>query len=111
MRSRRRRRVRRGKQRGHDESDMQHAPSRLQPETRNPKPETRNQKPSLGQIDPDALDLRVLLERVVSALAAEARLLVAPERQTGIVEVVRVHPHGPGLEGLRRTKSLLDVLR
>src|SRR5207248_9870494 len=42
------------------------------------------------QIHPHALRLRVLLQRVLPLIAAEARLLEAAERQRGIVEVVRV---------------------
>src|SRR5689334_22896676 len=41
----------------------------------------RTRSAKLGQIDPDALDLGVLGQRVVPALAAEAGLLVAAERQ------------------------------
>src|SRR6266545_6012338 len=49
-------------------------------------------KSSSGEVHPHALDLRVLLERVVAALAAEAGLFVAAEGEAGVVEIVSVHP-------------------
>src|SRR6266545_8223989 len=61
----------------------------------------------LCQIDPHALDLGVFVQRVMAALAAEARLLVPAERKSRIVIVVRVHPHGAGLQRLRRAEGLL----
>jgi hypothetical protein len=54
------------------------------------------------QVHPDALDLRVVLERVGRHLAAEAAGLVAAERRGGVVDVVGVDPDRPGLE-LRAT--------
>src|SRR5262249_21326698 len=60
---------------------------------------------------PDRFHLRVLLERVVTALAAEPRLLVAAERQARIVEVVGVDPDRSRLERARGAQGLLDVAR
>src|SRR5262249_39085632 len=56
-------------------------------------------------------DLRVLLERVVPALAPESGFLVAAEREARVIEVVGVDPHRPGLQRLRRSEGLLDVAR
>src|SRR5213594_4106029 len=53
---------------------------------------------SLIQIHPDALHLRVVLERVHAHLAAEAALLVTAERRGRVVDIVRVDPDGPRLE-------------
>src|SRR5262249_635038 len=73
------------------------------------KAETGNSK--LREVDPDALDLRVFLQCVVAALAAETRLLVAAEGQAGVVEVVRVDPNRACLQGLGRPERFLDVPR
>src|SRR5205807_1176735 len=62
-------------------------------------------------IDPDRLDLRVLLERVTPAFAPEARFFVPSERKARVVEVVGVDPDGPGLELLGGAQSLFDVSR
>src|SRR5439155_16697803 len=45
---------------------------------------------------PDALQLRVIPQAFGPQVAAEARLLVAAERHSGVVEVVSVDPHGAG---------------
>src|SRR5262249_13082076 len=64
-----------------------------------------------GQVHPDRLDLRVFLEGVVAALAAEARLLVAAEGEARVVEVVGVDPDRARLQRLRRAQRLLGVSR
>src|ERR1700687_2869933 len=53
------------------------------------------------QIHPHALHFRVLLQRVMPSLPAEARLFVPAEGQARVVEVVGVDPDGPGLQCLR----------
>ncbi len=63
----------------------------------------------LIQVHPDALHLRVVLERVHAHLAAEAALLVAAERRRGVVDVVGVDPDRAGLELARDVVRLLDV--
>src|SRR5689334_24805984 len=50
-----------------------------------------------SQSHPHRLRLRIIGERFLPEIPAEARELVAPERGRRIVEVVRVDPHGPGL--------------
>src|SRR5688500_7814009 len=49
------------------------------------------------QIDPDTLDLRVVLECVGAHLAAEAALLVAAEGRGCVADVIGVHPDRAGL--------------
>src|SRR5262249_41472934 len=61
------------------------------------------------QIDPHGLRLGVVVERVHSHLAAEAALLVAAERRRRVIHVVRIHPHGAGLQPRGDDVRLLDV--
>src|SRR5262249_13763927 len=63
------------------------------------------------QVDPHALDLRVLFESVSPALTPEAGLLEAPEGKARLVEIVGIDPDGPGLQLLGRAQRLLHVSR
>ena len=76
----------------------------------NPSPQPPS-SPYMIEIHPDALHLRVVLERVHAHLAAEAALLVAAERRRRVVDVVGVDPDRAGLELARDVVRLLDVLR
>lgn len=58
----------------------------------------------------DRLGLEVVLQGIISLLATDTGLLVTTERRVVGVLVVRVHPHGAGLDGVRHLEGLLDVL-
>src|SRR6185295_16579085 len=57
------------------------------------------------------LDLRIRLDRLLAELAAEAALLVAAEGRGGVVPVVLVDPHRPGLDAPRHLVGLADIAR
>src|SRR5687768_2347718 len=61
------------------------------------------------EIHQDALDLRVVLERVGGHVATESALLVAAKRSGGVVDVVGIDPDGAGLELAGNVVRLLDV--
>src|SRR5690349_20882645 len=59
---------------------------------------------------PHRLRLRVIVQRFLPEIPAEARELVAAERRGGIIEVVRVDPHGPGLDRPSHAVRPLHIL-
>src|SRR5438552_11637269 len=62
-------------------------------------------------LEPDALYLRVEVERVAAQLAPVAALLVAAEGRTRVEDVVAVDPHRSGADGARHPVRLADVTR
>src|SRR5207302_7118801 len=58
-----------------------------------------------------AVEVEVRLEPVATALAAEARLLVAAERRGRVEAVVRVRPDDPGTQALRHPEDARPFLR
>src|SRR6266568_9371262 len=63
-----------------------------------------------SQRHPYRLELRIVVQRLFAEVSAEPRELIAAERCGGIVEVVRVHPHGARLDRARHAVRLLHVL-
>src|SRR5207245_9392669 len=57
------------------------------------------------------LELRIVIDPVPAQIAPEAGDLVAPNRGCRIIEVVRIHPTRPRLDGAGHAVRLLDVLR
>src|SRR2546423_5885403 len=64
-----------------------------------------------GKINPDALDLRVHLKRVLAHLAPVARLLVAAEGRGRVHHVVGVDPDDARLHLAREAMCARDVAR
>src|SRR3712207_5189592 len=64
-----------------------------------------------AEIDVDALQLRVVLDRRLAVLAAEAGLLGAPEGQLDRGHVVVVDPAGAGLQPRDGAVAAREVLR
>src|SRR2546430_9688593 len=62
-----------------------------------------------SQSHPDGLELRIIVQRLAPQVAPESRELVAAERRRGVVEVVRVHPHGPRLDRASHAVRFLDI--
>src|SRR5713226_6029650 len=69
------------------------------------------QRAHLCQIHPNALDLRVVFQSVHAEFAAVAAHFVAAEGGRGVVIVVRVDPHGSGLELARDAVRFSNVAR
>src|SRR5712691_388672 len=69
------------------------------------------QRAHLCQIHPNALDLRVVLQGVHAKFAAVAAHFVAAEGGRSVVIVVRVDPHGSGLELARDAVRFSNVAR
>src|SRR5947207_7692269 len=61
--------------------------------------------------DEDALRLQIEVERLEPELAAEARLLVAAERDAGERRVRRVDPNRPGLDPAREAMAARGIAR
>src|SRR5258705_5552744 len=59
-----------------------------------------------SHLDPDALHLRVQIERVARELAPVAALLVAAERRDDVEHVVAVDPHAARAERARHAMCL-----
>src|ERR1700693_3238689 len=67
--------------------------------------------PLLNHIQPNCFQFRIVLDRMCSEFAAEARTLVAAERQRCIHQPVGVDPYRPGLQPSGDDVSLLYVAR
>src|SRR5260370_7531511 len=67
--------------------------------------------PLLHHIQPNCFQLCVMLNRVHTQLAAEARTLVPPKWQRCIHQSVSVNPHGSRFESTRDAVSFLYVAR
>src|SRR3990172_1639308 len=63
----------------------------------------------LGQVDPDVLDLKVILEAPRAELATDARLLVAAPRSLSRRRLRVVYPHDAGAKRPCRAQPLFDV--
>lgn len=59
----------------------------------------------LAEIDPDGLNLHVVLKRGFAGLPADARLLEATERDLGVELIVAVHPDGRTENGIEDAPS------
>src|SRR5579864_439856 len=65
----------------------------------------------LSNVCPDALVLRVALERLMALLAAIARHLVAAKRRIGVISVPGVKPDSTSLNAIGEAKSPPQIAR
>src|SRR6266480_3510611 len=73
-------------------------------------PVSRFPFPGFSQSHPYRLHFRIVVERFPTQVSPEPREFVAAKRRRRIIEVVRIHPDRPRLDGAGHAVRLLDVL-